>query len=530
MEILHLQFNNLTGDIPPELSDLAKLRELDLGVNDLSGEIPPELGVLGNLTSLRLGWNDLSGRIPPELGNLSSLTRLWVNNNQLEGCIPDRLASQLDDQSNAGNLQNCGNKPFETSGQPDTQARPMDLLAYAARHAGGPGAIYVGDITQLVGPASNRDLGNSDGNVPLESLERHLWIYESPFYEELLEKAKLTDPTPLNYDGPTITIQHVCINRALLPCVLLETFLAPNLEERTYGKVEFITSSFRELGLAGPDTLSLVTDGTLDSVTVYGGYVGEDIPAIEIQNLWGIYASREQEFEAAQAIIGDIEELVLAETGGAVMNHSWYAGNDQYLFCVERVETLDHLNGKNARSHSAALSDWIYGMGADAQFVAFADVYTALERGNLDCGITGAVQAYGQRWYEVTDYIAGPLFSFPSTNNVINAEKWASIPDDLRQIIYEEGAKSELEALRLASIQNEMGLINNQNAGLELVLFPAEMRRRSLDAAVEHVIPRWLRRLGYPGRGQEIVDVFNRKVGPVVGLRIEPDGRVARTR
>ena len=333
------------------------------------------------------------------------------------------------------------------------------LEKYAADHAGGPGAIYVGDITQLVGPAKSVEQGDFDGNVTLDSLERHLWIYESPFYEELLEKANLLDPTPMTYDGDTITIQHACINRALLPCVALETFFAPNLLERTNGNLEFITSSFPELGLAGPDTLSLVTSGTLDSATIYGGYVGGEMPPIEIQNLWGIYSSREQEFAATQVIIKDIEELVLAETGGVIMNHNWYAGNDQFFFCREKIETLDGFEGKKTRSHSAALSDWINGMGAEAQFLAFAEVYTAIERGILDCGVTGADAGFGQRWYEVTDYIIGPLLSFPSNNNVINGDKWAGIPEDLQQIIIEEAAKSELEALRIAAIQNEMGLL-----------------------------------------------------------------------
>ncbi|MYE42267.1 MAG: hypothetical protein F4X27_18885, partial [Chloroflexi bacterium] len=219
------------------------------------------------------------------------------------------------------------------------QAIPANLWEYSARHAGGPGAIYVGDLSQLAGPAPTWELGDFDGNVPLDSLERHLWIYESPFYWELIDKANLTDPAPMTSYGETITIRHACINRVLLPCVLLETFFAPNLLERTDGRLQFITTSFPELGLAGPDTLSLVADGTLDSATVYGGYVGGEIPPIEIQNLWGIYSSSEQEFAAAQAIIGDIEELVLAETGGVVMNHNWYAGNDQLLICREQIAT-----------------------------------------------------------------------------------------------------------------------------------------------------------------------------------------------
>ena len=434
--------------------------------------------------------------------------------------------------------------PEPTEAEMEEEATPVPaasdvdpaLLAYANEYANKPGAIYVGDINQLVGPAKSVEQGDFDGNVTLESLERHLWIYESSFYQEILEKAKLTDPTPMTYDGETITIQHACINRALLPCVALETFFAPNLLERTNGKVEFITSSFPELGLAGPDTLSLVTDGTLDSATIYGGYVGGEMPPIEIQNLWGIYDSREQEFEATQAVIKDIEELVLAETGGVIMNHNWYAGNDQFFFCRERIETLDDFEGKKTRSHSAALSDWINGMGASAQFLAFAEVYTAIERGILDCGVTGADAGFGQRWYEVTDYIIGPLVSFPSNNNVINAEKWASIPEDLQQIILEEAAKSELEALRISSIQNEMGLLKNtsddpRGAGIdamEFVPFSEEMTFRSLNTAVmEHVVPAWVNRVGDTSH-PIIAETFNNKVGPIVGLKIEDDGTVVK--
>ncbi len=384
-------------------------------------------------------------------------------------------------------------------------------------------------IVRLSGNGTSYDLGDDDGDVPLYAIEQHKWIFESDYYQSLLEKAKVTNPTPLTSNGEKIEIRHTCINRALLPCVLLESYFAPNLLERTNGKVEFITSSFPEMGLAGPDTLSLVTDGTLDSATIYGGYVGGEIPAIEIQNLWGLYSSQEQEFAAAQAIISDIEDLVLAETGGVIMNHNWYAGNDQFFFCREKIDTLDGFEGKKTRSHSAALSDWINGMGSAAQFVAFAEVYTAIERGILDCGVTGGDAGFGQRWYEVTDFIIGPLFSFPVVNNVINATKWASIPEDLQQIIIEEAAKSELEALRIAAIQNEMGLPKNIDAGLEFVEFSPEIRAQSFRAARESVLPNWLRRLGYPGRNQDAqdaVDVFNDKIGPIVGLRIEPDGSV----
>ena len=100
--------------------------------------------------------------------------------------------------------------------------------------------------------------------------------------------------------------------------------------------MEFIFSSLPQLGVSGPDTLRLIAKGALDSATIHGGYVAGEIPSIEIQNLWGIYLSRDQEFEVSQAIIKDIENLVLAKTGGVILNHNWYAGNDHFLFCTEK--------------------------------------------------------------------------------------------------------------------------------------------------------------------------------------------------
>ena len=416
----------------------------------------------------------------------------------------------------------------------------LSLGQYANRFGNGPGAIYVGDINQLAGPAPMKadgtpdtDLGDIEGNVPLDALENHLWLYDSDYYKSLIDRARLTDPTPLTSSGESYDIQHVCINRSLLPCKIIEQYWAPNLEARTNGLLTITVSSFPELGLAGHDTLQLVSDGTLAMANIYTGYVAGELPAIDVQSLWGIYSDWETIYYSLTDMHPQLEAMVAEETGGIIVNHNWYSGNDQFFFSKKALRTLDDFKRLRTRSYSFTLSDWIVGMGAEAMFIAFSEVYTALERGILDAGVTGSTPGYGQRWYEVTTYLNGPLKSLLSTNNVINSDVWNDIPADLQQILIEEGAKSELEQLRLTSIQNVTGVQKNLSAEppMELVEFSPELADHSLNVAViQHVIPGWLNRLHYPGAGEEAVAMFNEHVGPYVGLAIVADGRVVKTR
>ena len=422
------------------------------------------------------------------------------------------------------------NTPTPTPSQTTTDPA---LQRYADDNAGGPGAIYVGDISQLAGPAPDNDtsLGDRNGMVPLADLRDHRWLYESGYYRSLLDRANLTNPTRLISTRANIQLQYACINRALLSCRLVEKYWAPNLEARTNGQLTLEVVSFPELGVAGPDTLELVSNGTLDMAEIYGGYVSHQLPSLELQFLTSLYPDQETMFNSVAEMLPRLEEAVQGATGGGLtINHNWYSGNDTYIFADKPLQTVDDFDGLSTRSFSSTMSDWLGGMGAEAQFLAFSEVYTALEQGIIDAAVTGPDAAFGQRWYEVVDYMNGPLTSFLATHNVVNADVWEAIPADLQQILVEEGAKAELEAMRLASVQNLEPVRKNIEAGLEVVEFPPEVKERSFDVAlIQHVIPGWLHRLDYPNEGDQAVEVFNEHVGPFVGLRIQSGGSVEKT-
>ncbi len=403
-----------------------------------------------------------------------------------------------------------------------------DLDTYAEKHAGGPGAIYVGNLEQLVGPAPSPELGDRNGNVSLSALQDHQWLYESDYYQSLLQRAKLSNPARLVSRGHQIEIVYYCINRALLTCSLIDQYLKPNLEARTNGQLLLKISSVPELGVAGPDTLPLLSDGTLDMSHIFNGYIAAALPSAEAFSLWGIYPDGKTAYLSNSSMIPKMDAILSEATnGGVVVNHNWLNLNDVYIFSKKPLMTSADFEQQRMRSYAAALSDWLDGMGAVASFLSFIEVYASLEHDRFDAAVTNATAAYEQRWYEVIDYMNGPLVSWLPTTNVVNKEVWQSMPQDLQQILIEEGAKAELEQLRLAAVQSTGGLEENIDVGLKLVEFPPQVKHYAFNiAAIQHVIPGWLRRMGYPRRGDEGVDMFNEHVGPYVGLQIRSNGAV----
>ena len=105
LKLLNLGGNELTGNIPEELGSLTELESLDLYKNQLTGNIPEALGNLTNLRRLDLDGNKLTGSIPPEIGNLTTLEHLEIYRNRLTGSIPSELGnlSRLEELLIGGN-------------------------------------------------------------------------------------------------------------------------------------------------------------------------------------------------------------------------------------------------------------------------------------------------------------------------------------------------------------------------------------------------------------------------------------------
>ena len=328
--------------------------------------------------------------------------------------------------------------------------------------------------------------------------------------------------TQLETQGQSFEFQLVCINRSVAACELVNSFFVPEVAKRTDGQLQFVISSFPELGIAGGDTLRLVADNTLEVTEIYSGYVGGDLPLLDIGNLWGLSPSEEAHLELSDAIHEDLIQVLKDTTGGQPIMRQYYP--NQFIFSRDELDALEQFDGKQIRQHSTILGDLLAGLGAEGQFVAFADVYTALERGVLDGGVTGGEPGHSQRWYEVTDYLYGPIVgSVAVAYYTMSSDSWNQIPPDMQQIVLEVGTEyEELARKTLIEEWNPFSVSANVESGMIHRPFSDEVQEKMREVALNTILPNWVERTGGPN--SDAVQLFNEKVAPIIGVAVNPDG------
>ncbi|KAL3742214.1 hypothetical protein ACJRO7_017662 [Eucalyptus globulus] len=98
-----LSGQNLTGNIPSDITKLSGLVELRLDGNALTGSIP-DLSSCMNLEIIHLENNQLTGELPSSLATLPKLKELYVQNNKLSGTVPSGLLNKKLNLNYTGNM------------------------------------------------------------------------------------------------------------------------------------------------------------------------------------------------------------------------------------------------------------------------------------------------------------------------------------------------------------------------------------------------------------------------------------------
>ncbi|XP_061951419.1 receptor-like protein kinase HSL1 [Populus nigra] len=180
LEILDLSQNYIVGTIPDDIDCLARLSYLNLCVNNFTGSIPAAIGRIPELRTLYLHDNLFDGTFPPEIGNLSKLEELYMAHN---GFSPSRLHSSF------------------------TQLKKLKMLWIS-------GANLIGEIPQVIGEmvalehldlSSNKLTGSIPGSLFMLMNLRVLWLYKNKLSGEIPRAVEALNLTSVDLSENNLT-------------------------------------------------------------------------------------------------------------------------------------------------------------------------------------------------------------------------------------------------------------------------------------------------------------------------------------
>ena len=253
---------------------------------------------------------------------------------------------------------------------------------------------------------------------------------------------------------------------------------------------------------------------------VYRGYVGGKLPILDMDNLWGMYLDYETQMKVTDAVKDDVDRAVEEKFGVVVLAYQFYPSN--YIFAKKPIRTAADIKGLRIRSPSLIVTDLLEAMGAQVQGSKFHDVYKSLQGETLDAAVSCGACGAKMLWHEVSDYLVGPIVALPHTWITMDAAQWAELSPDLQAIILGEAKRHE-ELTKKNSLSIWDGVMENEEAGMEHIEFTPELKELARKAALNKVLPNWVRRTGGPD--SDPARIYNIKVAPILGVEITAEGK-----
>jgi TRAP-type C4-dicarboxylate transport system substrate-binding protein len=296
-------------------------------------------------------------------------------------------------------------------------------------------------------------------------------------------------------------------------------FWNETLPEESGGRLTATLRAFDEVGLGGGAVYEMVEQGVYDVGATVMDYVAGDDPRFEGLDLPGI-ADPARSREIAEAYRPQLE-AVFDETYDSRLL-AVVPFTSQVVFCNGAIDGLEDLEGKRVRGSGRMTMDFIEALGGTGVNIAFNEVTIALERGVIDCGITGALSGYLAGWSEVaTHFYPLPAGGWDHVGIVMRNDVWEELDDATHSFLEAQFAAFEERVWSDADASTEVGIACNTGgecsygdaAALTLVEVTEADQQTALAVMEQTVLPLWADRCD-----EACVQAWNESVGALLGI------------
>jgi TRAP-type transport system periplasmic protein len=331
---------------------------------------------------------------------------------------------------------------------------------------------------------------------------------------------------PVAAELPEMTVNAIGLNSRTVASTVDEVpFWNERIPEASDGR---ITAEFTPVDLSGVRDEQVMRMTTLGVVTFTSGDISKmagDDPVFEGCDLAGLTLDIETARAACDAWAPTMSRVMEEKFNIKLLGTG--TNPPQVFWCREPISGLDDLAGKKIRVFNQTMNDFIGAVGGTTVSMPFAEVVPALQRGVVDCGVTGTLSGNTAGWPEVSTHLYPMYLGWSINYQSVNLDAWNSWPEEVQAFFTEQfealedqmwatGAKAvaDAENCNFGKDPCEMGT----KVDMTLVEITEEDRERHKELMESVVLAEWGKRCG-----RDCAEEWNQTVGPVVGLEIPLD-------
>nr|WP_297399978.1 TRAP transporter substrate-binding protein [uncultured Marinobacter sp.] len=301
-------------------------------------------------------------------------------------------------------------------------------------------------------------------------------------------------------------------------------FWADHIPDASDGQISTKVTTFDQMGLGGGEVYRLMAQDIIDVTSTVADYAVAGAPELEGLDMPMIAPDVDTARKVAEAYRPVLADAFAERFDGAQLL-AIVPYPSQMVFCNTPIEGLADLQGKKIRASGRTTAEFLQAIGAEGITLNFSEVPGALQRGVIDCAVTGSLSGYSSGWHEVSTHLYPlPVGGWDHVVTAMNGKKWDSLSDTTQQwLMNEVQTNYEAPVWESAVAETKEGIACLTGEGTcsrgepgDMVLVKATdadftEARRALE---ETVLPNWAERVD-----QEWVDRWNQTVGAVTGLK-----------
>lgn len=301
-------------------------------------------------------------------------------------------------------------------------------------------------------------------------------------------------------------------------------FWSETLPAAAGGSLEVALTTHNQMNLGLGDIYPLLGQGVYDVAMTVADYAVADAPELEGLDVPMLALTADEARAMVDAARPMVADIYANRFNSHVLAIAPYP--PQIVFCNRPITGLDDLRGLKVRGSGRMTQIFLEALGAESVNVGFGEVPGALQRGVIDCGVTGGGSGYSAGWWEVSTHLLPiPLGGWDSVVTAVNMDRWNSLSTEMQDLISTTIA-TEFEAPVWASAQgaleNDIACLtgtgdcaSGEARNMVLVEVSDEDMARARDVVINQVLPDWASRAG-----SDWAQRWSDEVGAVLGVSL----------